>query len=122
MWGKRLSSEDGTVFGDGGFKALGIHALPGKLTLIAATPLIVDAGDFAQEVSQLAAEDVTFVLWHRQRFTDGVGEAVVGEAEVWEHGYGQGRPEGGINNFLQEVSNRPTKAASTIPAKWYLGS
>ena len=96
--------------------------LPGKLALIAASALIADAGDFAQEVSQLAAEDVAFVLRHRQRFLDGVGEAVACEAEVGEHGYGQGRQEGGINNFLQEVSNRPTRAASTMPAKWYLGS
>ena len=84
--GKRLASEDGTVFGDGGFKALGIHALTRKLTLIAASPLIADAGDFAQDVSQLAAEDVAFVSRHRQRLLDGVGEAVACEAEVGEHG------------------------------------
>ena len=85
MWGKRLASEDGTVVGDGGFQALGIHALTRELALIAASALIVDAGDFAQEGSQLAAEDVAFVSRHRQRFLDGVGEAVAGEAEVWEH-------------------------------------
>ena len=39
VWGKRLTSEDGTVVGHGGFKALGIHALPRELTLIAAPPL-----------------------------------------------------------------------------------
>ena len=87
MWGKRLTSEDGTVVGHGGFKALGIHALSGKLTLIAASPLITDAGDFAQEISQLAAEDVAFVSRHRQRFLDSVGEAVACEAEVVEHGF-----------------------------------
>ena len=87
MRGKRLASEDGAVVGHGGFKALGIHALPRELTLIAASALITDTGDFAQEVSQLAAEDVAFVARHRQRFTDGVGEAVSCEAEVWEHGY-----------------------------------
>ena len=65
---------------------MGIHALPGKLTLIAATPLITDAGDASQGIPQLAAEDVAFVLGHRQRLLDDVGEAVVGEAEVWEHG------------------------------------
>ena len=86
MWGKWLASEDGTVIRHGGFKALGIHTFPRTLTLIAASPLIVDAGDFAQEVSQLAAEDVAFVLGQPQRFLDGVGEAVAGEAEVLEHG------------------------------------
>ena len=122
MRGKRLPSEDGTVFGDGGFKALGIHALPGKLTLIAASPSIADAGDFAQEVSQLAAEDVAFVLWHRQRFLDDVGEAVAGEAEVWEHDYERTDKSVGGNNSLQDLRTSPTRAASMIPAKWLLSS
>ena len=118
MWGKGLASEDGTVVGDGGFKALGIYALPRELALIAASALIADAGDFAQDVSQLAAEDVAFVSGYRQRFLDGVGEAVAGETEVWEHGYGQGGRSVGSNSSLSELRTNPTRAASIIPAKW----
>ena len=48
---------------------------------------VADAGDVAEEVSESAAEDVAFVRWHLEGFLDGVGEAVVGELEVFEHGW-----------------------------------
>ena len=85
MRGKRLASEDRAIVKDGGFKAFGVDALPRKPTLVVAFSLIADTGDFSQEVSEPAAEDVAFVSGHLQRFTDGVGEAVAGETEVWEH-------------------------------------
>ena len=116
--GKRLASEDGAVVRDGGFKAFGVNAPLWELTLLLAPPRTADAGDVPQGISQSAAEDVALVSGHRQWLLDSVGEAVAGEAEVLEHGYEQGRKEGGINNFLQDSSNRPTRAASTMPAKW----
>lgn len=88
--GKRLTSEDRAIVGDGGFKAFGVDALPRKPTLVVAFPLIADARDFSQQVSEPAAEDVAFVSGHLQRFLNGVSEAVAGEAEVREHG-GVGR-------------------------------
>ena len=86
MRGKRLASEDGAIVGNGGFKAFGVDALPRKPTLVVAFPSIADARNFSQEVSEPAAEDVAFVSGHLQRFLDGVGEAVVGETKVGEHG------------------------------------
>lgn len=47
---------------------------------------IADASDIAEELSEPTAEDVRFEGWHLQRLLDGVGEAVVGESEVLEHG------------------------------------
>ena len=82
MRGKRLASEHRTIVGDGGFKAFGVNALPRELTPIVAFPPSADACDFSQEVSEPAAEDVAFVSGQLQRFTNGVGEVVAGEAEV----------------------------------------
>ncbi len=87
MRGKWLASEHRAIVGDGGFKAFGVDALPRELAPIVAFPPSTDAGDFSQEVSEPAAEDVALVSGHLQRFLDGVGEAVAREAEVWEHGF-----------------------------------
>ena len=88
MWSKRLTSEDGAIVGDGGFKAFGVNAPLWELTLLLAPPRTADAGDVPQGISQSAAEDVALTSGHLQWFLDGVGEAVTGEAEVWEHGGG----------------------------------
>ena len=83
---ERLTAEHRTVVWDGGFKAFGIDAPVRELTLFLARFLCAaDAGDVAEDVSESAAEDVTFVAWHLERFLDGVGEAVLREAEVLEH-------------------------------------
>ena len=84
---ERLAAEHRTVGGDGGFKAFGVDAPIGELTLFLARVLCAaDAGDVAEDVSEPTAEDVAFVGWHLQRFLDGIGEAVAREAEVLEHG------------------------------------
>ena len=80
-----LTAEDGTVVGDGGFKAFGVDAPVWVLALCFALCVATDAGDVAQEVSEPAPKDVAFVFWHLQGFLDGVCEAVACEAEVLEH-------------------------------------
>ena len=83
---KGLTSEDGAVRWHWGFKAFGVDTPIGVLTLFLALFRPSDAGDVAKEISESAAEDVAFVVWHLQRFMDGVGEAVASESEVLEHG------------------------------------
>ena len=86
MRSERLVSEERAIVGYRGFKASGVDAPLWEPAAFLACFLIADAGDFSQDVSEPAAEDVAFVFGHPQRFADGVGEAVAGEAEVWEHG------------------------------------
>ena len=83
---ERLSAEHWAVIWDRCFKAFGVDAPVGELTLFLARVLCVtDAGDVSEDVSEPAAEDVAFVGRHLERFLDGVGEAVAREAEVLEH-------------------------------------
>ena len=122
MRSKRLTSEDGAIVGDGGFKAFGVNAPLWELTLLLTSPRTADAGDASQDISQSSTEDVALVSGHPQRLLDGVGEAVAGEAEVLEHDYDKGGKPVGSNNSSQDLRTSPIRAASTIPAKWYLGS
>ena len=143
MRSKRLTSEDGAIVGDGGFKAFGVNAPLWELTLLLTSPRTADAGDASQDISQSSTEDVALVSGHPQRLLDGVGEAVAGEAEVLEHSgswvvfsmrdpaprywyttiiisnYVQEVNEGGgiTFSFSSELRTSPTRAASTIPAK-----
>ena len=79
-----LSAEHRTVVGDWGFKAFGVDASVWELALLFAHDCcsLADTRDVPQDVSESAAEDVAFVVWHLQRFLDGVCEAVLCEAEV----------------------------------------
>lgn len=45
-------------------------------------PRCHDGRDMRLYISESAAEDVAFVGWHFERFLDGVGELIAGEAEV----------------------------------------
>ena len=124
---ERLAAEHRTVVWNWGFKAFGVDAPVGELTLFLARVLCAaDAGDVAEDVSEPAAEDVTFGGRHLQRFFDGIGEAVLCKAEVLKHGYEQGSKSVGSNNSSSFLAlgprTNPIRAASTIPAKWYLGS
>ena len=81
-----LSSEHRTIVWNRGFEAFGVDAFLGILTFFLARFFCVaDAGDVSEQVSESASEDVAFVRWHLEGFLDGVGEAVVGELEVFEH-------------------------------------
>ena len=82
-----LSTEHRAVVGDWGFKAFGVDASVLELALLFALLLTADTRDVPQDVSEPAAEDVAFVVWHLQRFLDGVGEAVLCEVEVLKHEY-----------------------------------
>ena len=89
VWCERLTTEHRTVGWDGGFKAFRVDAPIRGLTLFLARVLCAtDAGDVAENVSEPAAEDVAFVVWHLQQLLDSVGEAVLCEAEVFEHDMG----------------------------------
>ena len=83
---KGLTAEDGAVGWHWCFKAFGVDAPIGVLTLFLTLSRITDAGDVAEQVSESAAEDAAFVVWHLQRFSDGIGEAVLCESKVIEHG------------------------------------
>ena len=117
MWGKRLPSEEGTIVGDRGFKAFGIDTFLREPALFRALIRIADAGDAAEDIAKCTPEDVAFVSGHLQGLLDGVGEAVVGEVEVWEHDYGQDGRLVGSNGSLSELRTNPTRAASIMPAK-----
>ena len=81
-----LAAEERAVVWYRCFKALGVNAPVWELTLFCARFFrLADASDVAQDVSESAAEDVAFVVWHLQRFLDSIGEAVACEAEVLEH-------------------------------------
>ena len=81
-----LSTEQWAVLWNGCFKAFGVDAPVWELTLFCARFFrLADASDVAQDITESAAEDVAFVVWHLQRFLDGVGEAVACESEVLEH-------------------------------------
>ena len=81
-----LAAEHRAVVWDGCFKAFGVDAAVGGLTLFLTRCLCpADAGDVSEDVSESAAEDVAFVGWHLERLLDGIGEAVARKAEVLEH-------------------------------------
>ena len=83
---ERLTTEHRTVGGDWGFEAFGVNAAIWELTLFLTRVLCTaDAGDVAKDITEPAAEDVAFVGRHLQLFLDGVGEAVLCEAEVLKH-------------------------------------
>ena len=82
-----LTPEHRTVIGDWRFKAFGIDTSIGKLALRLAVFRATDTCNVAQHIAEPAPENVAFVLWHLQRFLDGVGEAIAREAEVFEHGF-----------------------------------
>ena len=83
---ERLAAEHRTVGWHRCFKAFGVDAAVGGLTLFLARVLCAaDAGDVAEDISEPAAEDVAFVGRHLQRFLGGVGKAVLRESEVLEH-------------------------------------
>ena len=84
---ERLAAEHRTIGGNWAFKTFGVDAAIWELTLFLARVLCAaDAGDVPKDVSKPAAEDVAFGGWYLQRFLDGVGEAVLCEAEVLKHG------------------------------------
>ena len=80
-----LSTEHRAVVWYWGFKAFGVDAPVWELTLFFALLLTADTRNVPQDVSESAAEDVAFVVWHLQRFLDGIGESVACESEVLEH-------------------------------------
>ena len=82
MRGIRLTAEHRTVLRNRCFKAFGVDApfweLALRLTLFRAT----DTRDVSQDISESPAKDVALVLWHPQRFLDGVGEAIACKSKV----------------------------------------
>ena len=82
---KGLAAEERAIVRDRRFKALGVDASIWEVASFFALFSIAEACDRAEDVSESAAEDVAFVGWHLQRFFDGIGEAVVSKAEVFEH-------------------------------------
>ena len=80
-----LSTEEGCIVGYWRFKALRVDAPVWVLALFCTCVSVSDAGDVSQCVSELAAEDVSFIGWHPQWFLDGIIEAVSRELEVLEH-------------------------------------
>ena len=84
---ERLTSEDGTVFWHGCFKALGVDAFIRKFTILLTLPVPTNASDLSEDISEPASKDVAFIGRHPERFLDGIGEAVSGESEVLEHGF-----------------------------------
>ena len=82
---ERLTSEDGTVFWHGCFKAFGVDALVREFTLLFALSVPTDASDVSEDIAEPTSEDVAFIGRHRERFLDGIGEAVSGETEILEH-------------------------------------
>ena len=85
VWGEGLTPEHGTIIGDWRFKAFGVDTSIGKLALRLAVFRATDTCNVAQYIAEPAPEDVAFVLWHLQRFLDGIGESVACESEVLEH-------------------------------------
>ena len=83
---ERLSSEDGAVFWHGCFKAFGVDALVREFTLLFALSVPTHASDVSEDIAEPAAEDIAFIGRHRERFLDGIGEAVSGETEILKHG------------------------------------
>ena len=83
---KRLTAEERAILRHRRFKALGINALLRELARCLARICIANASDLAEGVSESAAEDIAFVLREFQRFLDSISEAIVGKAEVLEHG------------------------------------
>ena len=81
-----LSSEHRAIVRHWRFKAFRVDTPLWELARFLARIRIAHAGDVAEDISESTAEDVAFVLWHLQRFLDGVSEAVTCETEVIEHG------------------------------------